>query len=346
MQHCDPFPAPPEASLRWEPPSLSRSESYPLQPNSSSLDTRGPSPQKHHTSKSKQLSLSFDRLVLKDQLAHRILSIDPEHREGLVLAECHTIPTHKICRTCDKPSVHYNRCDRRWCPVCSRRVARERQQQLVWWFGRVRNPKMLTLTVRNLDHLTPDTLKWFKDRWTSLRRSKLFQSIAGGFWSIEITNQGRGWHIHIHAVLDCPYLPQDQIEAAWSKRIGQDKSIVDIRALRGPDALKEVVKYTAKPTQMVHWSDSELLDFLSVARGTRFFGVWGNLHAQRADWKEWIESVRSLSSRCECGCNNWRILDPPNPDLHRHPPQKPQPPPQLFLDLDMRNQQAIQAMMR
>lgn len=330
-----------------DPKAHSRNESYPLGTATSvSLDTRGLSPQKHRTPKSRQLSLSFDRLLVKDQLALRILSIDPENREGQALAGCHTIPTHAICRGCEKPSIFWNRCDRRYCPLCSRRIATERQRQLKFWFEKLRYPKMLTLTVRNQPELTPETLKWFKARWSSLRRSKLFQGVSGGFWSIEITNQGKGWHIHIHAILDSAFLLQEEIEAAWSKRIGQDKSIVDIRVLRGPEPLKEVVKYTAKPTQMLHWKDEELIAFLSVTKQTRMFGVFGSLHSQRAEWKEFIDRVRLQSSACECGCNSWKILDAPNPELHKNPPQRPKPPPQLSLGLSMSNLQYCDAIAR
>lgn len=205
---------------------------------------------------------------------------------------------------------------------------------------------MLTLTVRNLKRIDAGELELLKKAWVSLRRSKLFEKVSGGFWSMEITNQGKGWHAHIHAVLDSQYLDQSQIERAWSKRIGQEMSIVDIRELRGPDPLKEVVKYTSKPTQMIHWSDDDLRQFLDVAPSLRMFGVFGTCYKQRSEFREFNDELKSESGFCECGCNSWKILDAVRPSLHLTPPQRPPPKPQLSLGLDLRSSQHLQALSR
>jgi hypothetical protein len=61
--------------------------------------------------------------------------------------------------------------------------------------------------------------------------------------------------------MDCDYLPQSAIEKAWSKRIGQLKSIVDIREKAGNDATREALKYSCKPDQLAKWPISVLLEY-------------------------------------------------------------------------------------
>lgn len=338
---------PTESEHELDPSFGSRVEVYPLRVTlPSSLDTGGLTPQIPTQKNGKQLKLSFDRLILKDQLASRILKEDPTNREGLAISCCHTEPTHVICRGCNKPSVWWNRCERRYCPLCAPRLARERQRQVEWWYRQVRRPRMLTLTVRNSPILSVDYINSIKKSWNSLRRSKLFEGVEGGFWSIEVTNQGNGWHVHIHAVLDSNFIAQDEISKAWAKRIGQEMSIVDIRELRGPKAMQEVLKYVSKPSEMIHWNSNNLLQFLSISKKLRLFGVWGNCYKQRTQWKEFVEAIRSESGNCECGCSSWKILDHEKIQPKYIPPPRPPPHPQISLGLDHRRDQAIQAMRR
>jgi hypothetical protein len=192
----------------------------------------------------------------------------------------------------------------------------------------------LTLTIKN----TPTVqggLVLIKSAWKSLRRSVLFRSVRSGLWSIEVTNQGRGWHVHLHALMDCDYLPQEKIEKAWSKRIGQLKSIVDIRAKSGDAATREALKYSCKPDQLAKWPISTLLEYVDQTEGLRLFGVWGDLHARRHKWSEFVKDLRAASSMCECGCNDWRLLDPPDPSCKFPVLTRPNPPPSPQLSLDM-----------
>lgn len=349
--HRNQGPAPPEASPpgpdnaflgRLDPEFSSRAEGYSAA--ASSLETRGPTSQK----RPKQTELSFSSCLLKDQLATRILKLDPDNPEGTKLAACHTLQSIAVCKSCNTTKTFWNRCERRYCPICARRLARERRQQFEFWFRKLHRPKFLTLTMRNTEDLA-DGVSRLKKAWQSLRRSKLFEPVKAGLWSIEVTNQGRGWHVHLHAVIEAPFLPQDQIEKAWSKRIGQEQSIVHIKQLTGPDGSREALKYSAKPTEMVNWSDKDLLAYLAVVPKLRLFGVWGKLHGERSAWSEWVADLRAESTKCECGCNTWRILDQPDPKLHSPhwlPPTRPPPPAQPSLGLDMSNQQAIQALSR
>jgi hypothetical protein len=55
--------------------------------------------------------------------------------------------------------------------------------------------------------------------------------------------------VHVHALIFGEYVAQRTLEAAWSRVMGE-KARVDVRAVRGPngvrDALREVLKYATK----------------------------------------------------------------------------------------------------
>lgn len=332
---CDSVPVPPEADHNeflgtLDPPASSRYESYP-----SSLDTRGPTAQKskgQQPSRGRQLQFLFAASLLKDQLSHKILDSDPENALGKSLLHCHTRQTGAVCKSCDRTKWFWNRCDLRFCPLCARRLARERQEQFRFWLQQIPHPKMMTLTIRNTEWLH-EGVETVKSAWKSLRRSVLFRGVKSGLWSMEVTNQGNGWHVHLHAIVECGYIPQESLERAWSKRIGQQKSIVDIRECYGNDPAREALKYASKPAEMINWRPDQLLEYLSVTDSLRMFGVWGTLYARRKEWSEFVRDMRAKSSECECGCNTWRLLDPPDLECRFPVCARPNPPPQMRLPL-------------
>jgi len=337
--------APPEAFPNeflgsLDPEFPSRFESYSsLNPRSpSSLETRGltaqiqPSNGGYRSAGTAQLNFLFAATTLKDQISHRILSEVPDHPIGKKLGGCHTRQTGACCKSCDRTKFFWNRCDLRFCPLCARRLSRERKQQFQFWVNKIDRPKFLTLTIKNTPSLQGGIVI-VKSAWKSLRRSVLFRNVRSGLWSLEVTNQGRGWHVHLHALLDSGYLPQEAIEVAWSKRVGQLKSIVDIRQKTGEAATREALKYCCKPEELAKWPIPLLLEYVDQTEGLRMFGVFGQLHSQRSEWTEFVKDLRAESSKCECGCNAWRLLDPPDPECKFPVLTRPNPPPNSQLSL-------------
>jgi hypothetical protein len=62
---------------------------------------------------------------------------------------------------------------------------------------------------------------------------RLGPRVRGGFYAIEPIHKGRGWHVHIHAILDADYLPQAELSRLWHEITG-DAYIVDIRRVFSP----------------------------------------------------------------------------------------------------------------
>jgi hypothetical protein len=109
---------------------------------------------------------------------------------------------------------------------------------------------------------------------------------------LEITNESRGWHPHYHLLVDTPWIDPETLARRWAKLVGQDDyAIVAVRSLASPDYAAEVCKYVAKPDQIAHWTDDELLLYLEALKRVRAWGTWGT--ARRA-WRRAEALARAL----------------------------------------------------
>jgi len=156
-------------------------------------------------------------------------------------------------------------------------------------------PVMLTLTLKNgpdleerFQHFMTSLRKllsrrrdWFKKGrgWTELAKA------AGGVYSVETTNKGKGWHVHLHAVLLLDdYIDREALSREWH-RITGDSTILDVRRLaRGvsemtdnqgqitpkiAEAFCEVFKYALKFSDL---SYQDNITAFEVMRGKRLLG--------------------------------------------------------------------------
>jgi len=148
---------------------------------------------------------------------------------------------------CGKLSFTPTSCDFPLCPMCQHRRS-------VRWFkslealiqnGEILESKMVTLTIPNLEHLTPSAVSAFGKAITQLRRRDVFGDVRGGVRSIETTRNPRNgsWHLHAHVLIDSPFIPHyaqtDLKYVGWSWRVTKQlKRRTDI----GPVGPWEVVK--------------------------------------------------------------------------------------------------------
>lgn len=87
---------------------------------------------------------------------------------------------------------------------------------------------------------------------------RLRDLLGQGFRSIEITH-GDGFHFHIHAALDCWYLPHPFVRAAWKRATRGAGEVVDVRRIgRGRADILEVAKYLCKSWEMPEGLRDEL----------------------------------------------------------------------------------------
>jgi len=173
-------------------------------------------------------------------------------------------------------------------------------------------PKLLTLTVPNLEFLDNASVRAIGKAFTHFRRLGPMKGVRGGVRTIEVTrNKKNGtWHLHIHALLDGPFLRH--YEADEIKRVGScwevvehhlglarawtmacqlqpalrrvldienpnDLYFIDIRrADKG--AVDEVTKYITKQSEIVLAGASALMDFVAAMRGVHLIKTFGSLY--------------------------------------------------------------------
>ena len=283
-------------------PDIPRAERVPLK-----LESRGVT--SHFRSKAEVAQQEFwESLSIFSESI--VAKLDTCGRNDLAdqIRDCHSIATYKRCNGCSALSKFYNRCDKLWCPLCTPRLARERRESVEWWTNEVGQPKHVVLTARNSETLTKARVKEFKAAFARLRRLKLARNWRGGFYSLEVTNEGRGWHLHLHALIDCRFIDSGELAKAWAKCIGQDFAIVKVKDARDKSYLAEVTKYAVKGSQLASWTGDEIAMLVDSFTGVRTFGVFGSLFGERTKFREWLASVQDVKHECECGCSDFRLL--------------------------------------
>ena len=200
--------------------------------------------------------------------------------------------------------VFMNHCDRFYCPMCTARLSYRRKLTLEWWAKEVPQPKHLVLTCRNRNSLSKNYVKYFKSALGKLRRSNLFESVRGGLTSLEVTNEGRGWHLHAHLLLDSDYLPCETIASKWADLIGQDFAIVKIKSVKDQSYLREVTKYVVKGSDLASWPGHEIAEFIDAMTGIRCFGTFGTLFKDRAKRARAKKELAPKMMECN-NCQNY-----------------------------------------
>jgi hypothetical protein len=292
--------------LYWDPntsPQQRFNEGLPIQVQNRGLTPQTPFKQISDTLVGKQLEIWKTSLHHAETIASK-LDTQGMHEEAASLKNCHTFFTVAVCQNCHKAVKFPNRCDRFYCPQCASHLHWERQKQVSWWTGLIAQPKHVVLTCRNIPDLCAGHVAEMRAWFTRLRRRKFAKNWVGGFYRIEVTNEGRGWHLHIHALINAAWIDAPTLAMAWGSITGAMGYIVKVRDCRGTSYLSEVTKYVAKAPQIASWCEKDVATFVHAFQGQRTFGVFGELFGARTEFAEFIATLKAAKGRCECGCQN------------------------------------------
>jgi hypothetical protein len=185
------------------------------------------------------------------------------------------------------------------------------------------------LTVRNTDRISKEHIKALQTGFARLRRQKVFRGVRGGFYRIEVTNEGKGWHLHIHSLVEARWIDAPALAIAWEKATKGAGCIVKVRDCRKDEYLREVTKYLAKPQQVAAWSAEDVTAYVLAFQKARTFGVFGSLYGMRTEFAEMVADLKQSRPRCPCGgCSvsyfselEWSVLEE-----RLVPNSKPRPP--------------------
>jgi len=246
------------------------------------------------------------RLIYKHSIVAKLRSIGADDM-AKPLAKCHTEESFAQCTGCKKVRTFWNRCENFYCPTCQPVLARERAESIRWWVNQIDQPKHIVLTARNTADLTFGQVSRFKAALVKLRRRKIAKAWRGGLWSLEVTNEGRGWHLHAHLLVDAHWIDKGELSRQWGDLVGQDFAIVAIKDARGADYLKEVTKYAVKGSMLAAWQPNDIATFVNAFHGQRTFGVFGSLYGKRTQWRDWLKTLLGSKRKCECGCDTFEV---------------------------------------
>lgn len=147
-------------------------------------------------------------------------------------------------------------------------------------------PAMLTLTVVNGEDLT-ERLDHLKGCWSAMiatrrkgkskscrHRGNEFSKIEGGLRSLEVTNEGKGWHPHLHVFcLLSDYIDHEKLKEQWHE-VSNDSFVVGITKCKNGvvAGLIETVKYASKLSELDPQQALQVHDALKGNRPTDSIG--------------------------------------------------------------------------
>lgn len=224
----------------------------------------------------------------------------PLEREFGTLMKCRTVENehHTVCERCSAVHVFDYHCNKRFCPCCAWQRSCDRRKVLELCARLLKQPKHMVLTARN-DSDLKRMLKVVLEGIRKIRRRKVFSEVRGGWCSVEVTNEGRGWHVHAHLLLDVPFIAAPLLAREWASCVDQDFAIVKIKDAREKHYLAEVTKYSVKPSVFIKWPHAHRVEFVKSIRGKRMFFAFGHVAEASRNVRACLKTSRGLA-RTNC----------------------------------------------
>lgn len=238
--------------------------------------------------------------IRKRRVAEAFAAADmPEMAQHL--RDCQEISRQCICTNCSETFYIPDRCRQRTCPLCSYAAARKRGAWILRMLGAMKFPKMLTLTIRRTNNDPGDVVDYLRACFNELRKDKCFDRVKGGAYQIELKWRGDGWHIHLHAMLDSPYLPRQWIYTAWCRITGQEVVNIDIKAAKTEAEQVYVAKYAAKSADY-EGDIPQVVAWYMATKGKRLFTSFGDWYNKEPPAEQKEEGFKQGSFACPfCG---------------------------------------------
>jgi len=213
------------------------------------------------------------------------------------LKDCQEIQVLALCQNCGKGWWIIEKCRQRVCPLCSYEVSKERSKYILAITRKMKYPKLLTFTMPLWQDDPHDGIKYLREAWNKLRRTKLMESVRGGCYSIELKVKDEGYHIHMHALVDSDYLPYQKVFSEWRRILDIEHVEIDIRCAENQKAREYVAKYTAKAAGY-DTNETAIVKWYLATKGERLFATFGAWY--NAKLEELLPEEQVFVPKCIC----------------------------------------------
>jgi hypothetical protein len=306
------------------------------------LDKRGlirhPAPTSNSSpQKTEQREFWREQTAYKNSIAAKLREVGM-HEDAASLENCHSYYTVAVCGDCGQVRRFPNRCDQFFCPECNHHLTADRTSQVEWWVKTIRQPKHVCLTIKNVPDITPLHIDELRGFFTKLRHRRFARNWKGGFYSLQVTHNKKGWHLHIHAVVEAQWIDHAGLNDAWASITRGAGKITAVRDCRAKGYLRKVTGYVARGSDLSKWPAQTIAECINAFRGRRTFGVFGCLFGMRAEFAEWIAELKAKHPRCDCGSCNVKYFSETEYiawDLRPGPTPSPRPPPMTETQKEM-----------
>ena len=212
-------------------------------------------------------------------------------------------------------------CGKRWCPLCAPRITAKRLDRAARLVGRFQWPLAVTLTMKNVQE-GEECVEKIKTAFRKFRRTDFWADrVKGGVAGFEVTHRGRGFHPHLHALVDCRWLAvttpeprrnqsadgvkslceraQNELAEVWGAYVQGKKASVWVNRAWGK-SLIETLKYAVKPSDLlkVKCGAGEMID--EIDRG-RMMTTFGHAHACAKDFVGLDDPIEHARECDKCG---------------------------------------------
>ncbi len=192
-------------------------------------------------------------------------------------------------------------CEFKLCPDCARRKSRKRLNKylpVMTAFVKTHRvqPVHLVLTQTHKKENREESIKRLRKSFSNLIRREFWKEhFKGGTWSVELTEDAKGFHhTHLHVIgfrtrfFDIKYLRSEWLAVTGDSHVLHLDRITDLS-----EGLQEVFKYVTKGTETDDFTAEDLKDFLKL-RNTHLFGSFGEFRTFKSNYVASDEDKASL----------------------------------------------------
>jgi len=200
-----------------------------------------------------------------------------------------------LCCPCGRPLRVKLGCGDRTCPECRKKWFGYHFKTLLALVAGWKSAYFLTLTTKNIREIGRSDVRTIRESFGRLCR--YFKQIRGGFYVVQATNKGKGWHLHLHVLFDGFFIDQKALARAWLDITG-DSFVVDIRKVTDPGTAVRYLLSDFLQAPRIRPGDAE--EFNGVFKGSRLVQPFGLYRKTKF----------RVPYRCpDCGRSEWINVD-------------------------------------